>query len=442
MILYVDINDLCHLRCPTCPRGVRAIPNTAAVMPLGLFERIVEKAIDDGAYQIDLFDWTEPFLNPHLYQYVKAVREHGLPCGVNSTLSIKKIKNFEAALEHINYLLVTLSGISQSIYEINHSGGRIDFVLSNLEIIASLRRQGKPIPLTTVRFLLFDYNRHEVPNFEKTVQDLGFSCQVLIGSGNPLTKPANPNLTNADITSFGSERGNIRRRLSDFSPAAVNQTNQNICPLLFEHITVNAKGDVYQCSAYGRHPELRIGPYLELSREEILYRRFTHPICSSCTWSRRPPIAHERLALKQAFASHMGEAISDRVKRLSVPLGYIPKNEDGFQTPKPLDGAIPLDPDQFVFSTEDGFLKPIGPAALALEDANLKLAKLDAERGAAIAEFNRIKLECEALRRSTSWRVTAPLRWIRRQLSKPHTLAQEVVDASEPWKNSLSSGSS
>jgi hypothetical protein len=284
-----------------------------------------------------------------LYEYVKAVQACGLPCGVNSTLSIKKIKNFERALEHINYLLVTMSGVSQSIYEINHSGGRIDFVLSNLEVIASLRRQGKPVPLTTVRFLLFDYNKHEVPDFEKAVQDFGFNSQIVIATGHPLISPANPNYRNT-----------IRKRLSDFSPAAVNKTDQNICPLLFEHITVNAKGDVYQCSAYGRYPELRIGPYLELSREEILYRRFTHPICSSCDWSRRPPIDHERLALKQAFASHMGEAITDRVKRLSVPLGYIPSNEDGFLTPKGLGGAIPLDPDQFVFSNEDGFLKPQG----------------------------------------------------------------------------------
>jgi hypothetical protein len=38
MILYVDVNDLCHLKCSTCVRGVRAIPNTAAVMPLAARE--------------------------------------------------------------------------------------------------------------------------------------------------------------------------------------------------------------------------------------------------------------------------------------------------------------------------------------------------------------------------------------------------------------------
>lgn len=45
-----------------------------------------------------------------------------------------------------------------------------------------------------------------------------------------------------------------------------------------------------------------------------------------------------------------------------------------------------------------------------------KVAKLDAERGAAMAELNQMRAECDAFRRSTSWQITAPLRWLRNHL--------------------------
>ena len=59
---------------------------------------------------------------------------------------------------------------------------------------------------------------------------------------------------------------------------------------------------------------------------------------------------------------------------------------------------------------------PEEPTEIKNEGLRAEVARLDAERRAAIAELNRIKAECEALRQSTSWRVTRPLRWLRSQL--------------------------
>lgn len=73
MLLYVDIIDACHLKCPTCARGVRAFPNTAKKMSLQMFRDIVHKAKDDGAYKVDIFSWIEPFLCRNLYEYIAIV---------------------------------------------------------------------------------------------------------------------------------------------------------------------------------------------------------------------------------------------------------------------------------------------------------------------------------------------------------------------------------
>ena len=78
MLLYIDINDACNLKCTTCPRGVRAFPNTSKKMSLSMFRRIVEKGRHDGAYQVGLFNWVEPFLIDDLSEYTKIVKQFDL----------------------------------------------------------------------------------------------------------------------------------------------------------------------------------------------------------------------------------------------------------------------------------------------------------------------------------------------------------------------------
>ena len=105
--------------------------------------------------------------------------------------------------------------------------------------------------------------------------------------------------------------------------------SESVCPLIFEHVTVNAHGDVYQCTAYGNFEVLRIGPFLELSREEVLFRRSVQPICRTCTWSRRPSTQVDRALLGQAFSAHIGEPVVDRIERLSGPLESYPRTAEG-----------------------------------------------------------------------------------------------------------------
>ena len=42
-VAWIDIIDACHLRCPTCIRGVRGIENSGRKMPLEMFEQIIAK---------------------------------------------------------------------------------------------------------------------------------------------------------------------------------------------------------------------------------------------------------------------------------------------------------------------------------------------------------------------------------------------------------------
>ena len=62
------------------------------------------------------------------------------------------------------------------------------------------------------------------------------------------------------------------------SPEARGKT----CGLMFDQMTIDCRGDIYLCCAMPNHPSLKIGRYLEMTADEILFRRFTHQYCPSC----------------------------------------------------------------------------------------------------------------------------------------------------------------
>ena len=220
-------------------------------------------------------------------------------------------------------LWVTMSGLSQSVYEVNHAGGKVENVIRHLNTISEAKISGEIYTDILVRFLMFDYNAHEREDLRILVERLGFRFEVLIGSGHPIRMKA----------SARRER-EIYDVLGAFSSARIYERPGLVCPLIFEHIAVNADGDVYQCSAHGYHQPLRIGSYLDLTREEVLLRRYNQPFCNSCDWRRRQASEQEVALLHQALDARMGRPIVDRISRLSGPDAIQDRTSEGYQLPK------------------------------------------------------------------------------------------------------------
>src|SRR5579862_8222533 len=174
-IAWVDTIDVCHLKCPTCIRGVRGLENTARKMDMEMFEAIAVRLRQQGYRRIGLLNWTEPFLNRDIHDYVSAAKRAGFWVLLCSTLSIRRIDNLEDTLAAgLDQLTVTVSGIDQQTYEINHVGGDLDYVIRNLELVQEIKkRRSLPIQLD-LRFLKFDYNAHQERQCRDLAESLGF----------------------------------------------------------------------------------------------------------------------------------------------------------------------------------------------------------------------------------------------------------------------------
>jgi MoaA/NifB/PqqE/SkfB family radical SAM enzyme len=309
-IIYVDLIDACHMRCPTCVRGTRILPNTSRRIPIELFERIVRKAKTEGYDSVGLYNWTEPFLNPQIPRYIRIVKALNLACDVSSTLSFSgRLPLIEQALRAgLDTLIVSVSGYTQETHQINHRGGILSLVKENLEHISRMLTTEEIKTKVVLRFLKFAHNLSEEALVEDYARRLGLAFETLEGIGmvdNPVS-----NYAHAEA---------FQTRLQNYTPSRPYERDGEVCPIIMDTVAVDANGTVSLCCANPNFPFLSIGQYQEMTQSEILLGRYTHPICPSCSIPRRAVTHHDRRQLSGALAARLrtpGETkTSDAIKQ-------------------------------------------------------------------------------------------------------------------------------
>jgi MoaA/NifB/PqqE/SkfB family radical SAM enzyme len=285
-------------------------------MPLSLFEQIIAKLKDEGYNRVDLFNWTEPFLNRTLHDYVAAVRRLDLGCGLSTTLSLRRIDNLEETLvAGLDTILVSMSGLDQKTYEINHVGGNLEYVIANLDRIRAIKERHHLDLHIRIKLLKFPYNAALEGEFRKFAADRGFGFEVMQGVGDPLRYTfafydapyyENEIAKGAEVVTSPEDRGET-------------------CPLLFDQIALDCMGDVYLCCIMPNYSSVRIGPYLQLTRDEILMKRYRHSFCRVCTMPRRSATPSDQERLARAMTGYGDVSFENAVPRRYTQLVQILK---------------------------------------------------------------------------------------------------------------------
>lgn len=300
-ICYIDIVDACQLRCPTCARGVRLMPNSNKQMPLYLFKNIIGKAKSEGYDTIGTYNWTEPFLTDNFPEYISAIKEIGLGCQVSSNLSFtNRLDVIERAFAAgMDELIVSVSGFNQEVYEINHKGGDIAYVKSNLAFIRQIFDRSLYNATVTIKFLKFHYNDQEQIQLSNYAKNLRFNFEIFDGVGRP------------DMPVADSEE-TFLNRMRNYSPVRQYEDIGFICPLIMDTISIDSDGYTYLCCAYPNYNALRIGSYMELSQNEIVLSRYMHALCNSCSFPRRKVNISDFNAISDALKLRFGIPASEK----------------------------------------------------------------------------------------------------------------------------------
>ena len=323
----IDIIDVCQLKCPTCARGTRLMTNTSKSMSIDLFRKIVKKAKSEGYDEIGLYNWTEPFLSKNLPEYISIVKEFDCVCRVSSNLSLKRRfdiieKSLFAGLDN---LIVSVSGYNQEVYEINHRGGKISYVKENLEYISKLQNDGVINTKTCLKFIRFDYNICEEPLLQEYAKSLSIDFEVIDGVCHP-DRPVNL---------YDSEES-ILDCMKNYVPIKIFEMDKEICSLILDTISIDCSGNAYLCCAKPNYPILRVGSYLDMTKNDILMKRYMHPVCKSCNGYKREATEKDRVAVADALISNLGEPpegrfgdVLPRNELAKFETDYAPERDDG-----------------------------------------------------------------------------------------------------------------
>ena len=246
---FVDPCNVCNLRCPLCVTGNGLLDRSRGLLRLQDYQTILDK-IAPYAVHISLHNWGEPLLNPEIFEIIGATGKRGIAPTMSSNLNVEKDRFGERIVESgLDYLIVSLDGLTQQTYEQYRVRGKIDLVFDNIRaIIEARKRLKRHTPLIEWQFLVFRHNEHEVERARAQAASLGvdrfrprspcFPLQDYKLVDQPAQAAAEARWMPADPTYWEQHPGALRR---------AGYLWDEPCFYLYRTMTVNPGGGLASC---------------------------------------------------------------------------------------------------------------------------------------------------------------------------------------------------
>ena len=293
--MHLDSGPLCNLKCRFCCTANGLSTLKRELLKPDVFERIVQNLPLDSLYQVGLYNWGEPLLNPHLFQYIEFFAKRGIWTVIHTNFSAAE--HDEAFMEAlirsgIGDVTASVDGATQENYEQYRVGGNLNRVLGNLRLLAETKKRMKSdTPIITYKMMLNRYNQHEIEDARKIAESIGvqFQIQEVMGTPDAESHAA------WSATRMLEKHGNTPVSSVD-GVADVPVITE--CRQLWDTLIVNADGAVYPCclvyhadSAVGNlttqyFDDIWNGEKMQALRQYILHCNTPAPdfagFCSTC----------------------------------------------------------------------------------------------------------------------------------------------------------------
>lgn len=224
--LTIDPTDICQLHCPLCPTGQGNPARLRGAMNFDNFRKLIDE-VGQYLFEIDLFNWGEPFLNKDIFKIIEYVARNNVKTRVSSNLNYFP-SGFEKELvaSRLHHLVVSLDGTTQESYGQYRVGGSLVNVVAAVSRIAEeKKRQKSPFPFLTWQFIVMRHNETEIEAAKKLVKKWGFDRIV-----------------------FARNRGDMGREL--FESNRSKEYKATTCYRPWQEAVVNWNGSVSPCCLF------------------------------------------------------------------------------------------------------------------------------------------------------------------------------------------------
>lgn len=300
----IDISGVCNLKCPLCPQGVGSSEHEQPVKYMALKDfSVIFGKIKPYAKTVTLHNWAEPFLNPEISQIIKLINKEApdicLHISSNGViLNEEKIKKLSGV--KVDFLEISISGVTQDIYEQYHKNGQIKKVFNNLRLL--IRNSELEIKKLSIKYIQFDYNILSFFTIEKEILR-----QIGMEKFPPFVElKIIPGYVTAAVSGYEKKYSvELDKHKSKKIPM------KDTCNYPFEQLVVRSDGEVFPCCVVPYDKTYSLGNLLSKEYQDIFtspkYIEFresfikdTNPVCNNCflitKWHPNLPL--DRLLVK------------------------------------------------------------------------------------------------------------------------------------------------
>lgn len=170
----IDPMNSCNLKCPLCPTGLGILGRRRGRMDLESYKALIDQ-IAPYAYWVELYNWGEPFLHPHIFDMIRYAKERNIFVRISSNINyFDQTMAEKTVTSGLDALILSVDGATEATYQKLRRGGQLSQVVENIKLLLDARHQANSRhPHITMRLLVHRHNESEINQVRQLAADLG-----------------------------------------------------------------------------------------------------------------------------------------------------------------------------------------------------------------------------------------------------------------------------
>jgi len=170
-LIKIEPTNVCDLDCTFCLR--RNINYGYGYMNLDKFKEIIDY-FSPYAYFVFLHLWGESTLHKQIGEMIHYVKEKNICSYLSVNFNNVEEQTIKALVNNrLDYLTISVDGVSQESYSKFREKGNFDKVISNIKkLILYKRENSSKYPRVILQFIAMKHNQHEINGIRKLAKEL------------------------------------------------------------------------------------------------------------------------------------------------------------------------------------------------------------------------------------------------------------------------------